>query len=417
MSDSRRTVIVGGGVVGASCAYYLAKTGRSVTLVDSGAFGNGCSHANCGFISPSHVLPLAVPGAVGTILKFMSRPNSPVRVKPGVVLKDPGWFLRFARNCREGPMLAGAAGLHALLRSSRSLYEGLVRDERIDCDWQTQGMLFVFRSPEAMDHYAEVDRLLGERFETPARRIDGAELAEMVPALKPGLAGAWFYEGDAHLRPDRLMTEWKRILTGLGVTVEEHRKVVGIAREGRRATAVRTISGDLPADEVIVAAGAWTPFFRNDLGCKLPIQPGKGYSMTLPNRPAGIPHPMIFEEDRVAITPFRDGYRIGSMMEFIGPNEALDPNRLNLLVDTANRYFRGPVSGDEPEEQWWGWRPMTPDSLPMIGPVPSLANAWVAAGHNMLGLSMAPATGKLISELVLGTPPHVSPVPYAVNRF
>lgn len=416
MSESRRTVIVGGGVVGASCAYYLARAGRSVSLIDSGAFGNGCSHANCGFVSPSHVLPLAAPGAIATILKFMARPRSPVRVRPGVVLRDPGWFWRFARNCRESTMLATARGIHALLRSSRSLYETLVRDEKIDCDWQKKGMLFVFRSPEAMNHYDAVNRLLTDRYETPARRIEPDELAVMEPSLQSGPAGAWFYEGDAHLRPDRLMSEWKRILSGLGVAIHEQRRVVGITTQGGRAAAVRTIQGDLPADEVIVATGAWTPFLRDELGCDVPIQPGKGYSMTFPGGPSGIEHPMIFEEDRVAITPFRDGYRIGSMMEFAGHDDRLDPGRLSLLVDTADRYLRRPTTGT-PVEQWWGWRPMTPDGMPLIGPVPARSNVWLAAGHNMLGLSMATATGKLIGELVQGIPPHVDPSPYAVDRF
>lgn len=416
MSEPGRVVVVGGGVVGASCAYYLAKAGRSVTLIDASGFGSGCSHANCGYVCPSHVLPLAAPGALRTILAVMARRNAPIRLKPSVLLRDPAWFVAFARRCNEADMLAAGGALTALLRSSRSLYEDLIRDERIECEWQTNGLLFVFRSTAAMEHHAEVDHLLRERFDTPARRLDPVELSDLEPSLRPGLAGAWLYEGDAHLRPDRLMTELRRVLTGMGVEIREHRPATGFVRESGRATAVRTADGEIPADDVVVALGAWTPLLARELGCRVPIQPGKGYSVTY-RRAQGAPSlPMIFEEDRVAVTPFRSGFRIGSMMEFAGRDASLDRKRLGLLTETSNRYLRNPIAG-EPDEEWFGWRPMTPDGVPMIGAIPALRNVLVAAGHNMLGLSTAPATGRLAAELVVGARPHIDPAPYAADRF
>jgi D-amino-acid dehydrogenase len=416
MSKPGRVVVVGGGVVGASCAYYLARAGRSVTLVDAAGFGSGCSHSNCGYVCPSHVLPLAAPGALRTILAVMARRNSPIRLKPSVLLRDPAWFLAFARRCNQADMLAAGEALTGLLRSSRSLYEELIRDERIECEWQAKGLLFVFRSMAAMGHHAEVDHLLRERFDTPARRLDPVEMSELEPALRPGLAGAWLYEGDAHLRPDRLMAELRRVLIGLDVEIHENRPVTGFVRESYRATAVRTAAGDIPADDVVVALGAWTPLLARELGCRVPIQPGKGYSVTY-RRTEGIPSlPMIFEEDRVAVTPFRSGFRIGSMMEFAGRDASLDRKRLGLLTETSNRYLRNRITG-EPDEEWFGWRPMTPDGVPMIGPSPALRNVLVAAGHNMLGLSTAPATGRLAAELVVGARPHIDPSPYAADRF
>lgn len=416
MSESRRTVVVGGGVVGACCAYYLAKAGRSVTLIDASGFGSGCSHGNCGYVCPSHVLPLAVPGSLRTILKVMARRGSPIRLSPGVLLRDPGWFLAFARRCNEAHMLDAAVAIAGLLRSSRSLFEELIRDERIECGWETKGLLFVFRSPGAMEHHAEVDRLLRERFDTPARRLDGAALVDLEPALRPGLAGAWLYENDAHLRPDRLMAEMRRVLTGLGVEIHEHRPMTELVRAGGRAVAVRTAAGDLPADDVVVALGAWTPTLARTLGCRLPIQPGKGYSVTY-GRVEGSPDlPMIFEEDRVAVTPFRSGFRIGSMMEFAGRDTSINRKRLGTLAATSGRYLRTRVTGD-PDEEWFGWRPMTPDGVPIIGPTPALPNVFVAAGHNMLGLSMAPATGRLVAEIVTGSRAHLDASPYSAARF
>ncbi len=415
----KRTLVVGGGVVGAACAYSLAKLGRAVTVIDRAGFGDGCSHANCGYVSPSHVLPLAAPGAIGKSLRAAIGRNPPLRIRTGVVARNPRWFLGFARNCRTGPMMASAGAIRALLASSRGLYDSLIESERIECEWRTRGLLFVFRTDHAFDHYAATDRLLSERFGTPARRLDGAALAALEPALRSGLAGAYFYESDAHLRPDKLMAEWRRVLTRMGVGVREHCPVTGlIPTSGGRAAGVRTANGDIEADEVVVATGAWTPHLAKSLGCRVPIQPGKGYSITF-DRPANGPElPMIFEEDRVAVTPFEGGLRVGSTMEFAGYDARPNPKRVAYLSATAGRYLREmPGETGAASDGWWGWRPMTPDGLPLIGPVPKLANVWVAAGHNMLGLSMAPATGRLLAELVTGAAPHLDPAPYAVGRF
>jgi D-amino-acid dehydrogenase len=179
---------------------------------------------------------------------------------------------------------------------------------------------------------------------------------------------------------------------------------------------VITTEGVLPCNQVVVATGAWTPLLRQHLGCTVPIQPGKGYSITTA-RPALCPtFPLLFEEDRVAITPMASAYRIGSTMEFAGYDDRLVRARLELLRQAARFYLHEP-EGAVVLEEWWGWRPMVPDGLPLIGPVPRLENVLLAAGHGMLGLAMAPATGRLVAELVAGQPTHVDPGPYRVSRF
>jgi D-amino-acid dehydrogenase len=413
---SGRVVVVGGGVIGACAAYYLARAGWRVTALDRGAFGMGCSHANCGYVCPSHVLPLAAPGAVWSTIKTLFRRNSPLKVRPGVVLRNLGWFLGFARKCNRPDMLAAGVAIQALLNSSRSRFDELIRREGIDCEWEAKGLLFVFRSQEVFDHYAHTDELLREQFGMGARRLDAAALAALEPALKPGCAGGYLYEGDAHLRPDRLMGELRRVLGSLGVEVREHCEVTGFVGENGIAKAARTTAGDIKADQFVVATGAWTPLLNAELGYRVPIQPGKGYSVTMP-RPAVCPtYPLIFEEHRVAVTPFRSGYRLGSTMEFAGYDDTLNRSRLGLLTDAAKLYLRDPLA--EPvEEEWWGWRPMTYDGLPVIDRAPAARNVLVAAGHNMLGLSMATATGKLVAELVCGEKPHIDPGPYALRRF
>jgi D-amino-acid dehydrogenase len=313
-------------------------------------------------------------------------------------------------------MLAAGHAIQVLLNSSRSLFDELIRDERLDCEWETKGLLFVFQTKKVFDHYAHTDELLRGQFGMGARRFDGGAVSALEPALKPGLAGGYLYEGDAHLRPDRLMSELQRVLVSLGVEVREDCPAGGFARQGPKATAVRTPSGDIEADQFVVATGAWTPRLSGELGCRVPIQPGKGYSITYP-RPAVCPrYPLIFEEHRVAVTPFRSGYRLGSTMEFAGYDDRMNRDRLSILIEGARPYLHELPAGPG-EEEWWGWRPMTYDGLPVIDFAPAAPNVLVAAGHNMLGLSMATATGRLVAELLGGGKPHIDPAPYALKRF
>lgn len=414
--SSGRAVIVGGGVIGIACAYYLAHSGWSVTLVERDEIGMGCSHANCGLVCPSHVLPLAEPGVAWKTLTTVFRRDSPLSI---ALRFDPGlwgWLLQFARRCNPAAMTEAGRACQALLESSRQLYGELVHRESLDCEWETRGLLFVFESDHEMAAYAHTDALLRTSFNLPATRYDRDALIDLEPALKPGLAGGWHYATDAHLRPDKLLSSWRRVVEARGVTIREHCAVHGFAREGDAARAVQTSAGELVADAVVVATGAWTPQFRRPLGGRIPIQPGKGYSITMP-RPAQCPAiPLLFPERRVVVTPMQSGYRLGSIMEFAGYDATMNRRRLDLLKAGASRYLREPY-GDAVDEEWFGWRPMTYDGKPIIDRSPAMRNVYIAAGHNMLGLSMAPATGKLIAELLSGTTLHVDPAPYSLARF
>jgi D-amino-acid dehydrogenase len=411
-----RVVVIGGGVVGACCAYYLAKSGRSVTVVDRAGFGAGCSHANCGYVCPSHVLPFATPGAIWSTMKTLFARNSPLKVQPRVALANLGWFLGFARKCNHRDMMAAGRAIQALTTSSRGLFDQLIASERLECEWETKGLLFVYQTAKEFEHYAHTNDFLTREFNAPAKRLSGDELAALEPALKTGMAGGYLYESDAHLRPDKLMSALRHTLQSLGVEIRENTAVRGFAKANGNATAAKTDSGDIAGDAFVVATGAWAPQLNSELGCKLPIQPGKGYSLTMP-RPAVCPtYPLIFEEHRVAVTPFASGYRLGSTMEFAGYDQTLNPARLNLLTDAAKLYLRDPLA--EPvQEEWWGWRPMTYDSMPVIDRAPTASNVLIAAGHNMLGLTMAPATGKLVAELLTDGKTHIDAAPYSLKRF
>jgi D-amino-acid dehydrogenase len=409
-------IIVGSGVVGAASAYFLSKAGWTVTVIDRGEFGMGCSHANCGYVCPSHVLPLTVPGAVRATLKAMLSRNAPFSIKPRL---DPalwGWLFRFARRCNVRDMMEAGRALHALLMSSRGLYDELIKSEPFDCEWEPRGTLLVFQNSGPFAHHAEAAELLREHFGLNSERIDGDKLLEMEPALKPGLAGGWLYRGDAYLRPDRLMSSWRRILEARGVTIREHCEMIGFRSEAGRAVALTTTQGEIPAEAFVVAAGAWTPLLDTHLGCRVPIQPGKGYSITM-GRPRLCPAwPMLFEEHRVAVTVWPSGYRLGSTMEFAGYDANLNRSRLELLREGAKPYLKEPF-GEPVQEEWYGWRPMTYDGKPIIDRSPTLNNVMIAAGHNMIGVAASPATGKLVAEMLSGEKPHIDVTPFSARRF
>ena len=326
------------------------------------------------------------------------------------------WFWQFAWRCNARDAATAGHAIQELLDSSRNLYDGLFQGTLTDCEWEPLGLLFVFLTASAMEHYTETDRLLRTEFGLGANRIEPDQLALLEPALKPTLSGAWQYRTDGQLRPDKLMAAWRRVLEAAGVEIREHCTLEDLETDGRLVRKLITANGPVAADQVVVATGAWTPKLRGVLRCSIPIQPGKGYSLTMP-RPALCPRsPMIFEEHRVAISPMQSALRVGSTMEFAGYDSRLNPDRLRLLRESAAVYLKEPLSGPTLEE-WWGWRPMTPDGLPLIGRIPAFDNLYIAAGHGMLGVSMSPATGKLVAELIMGRAPHIDPGPYVISRL
>lgn len=418
-SENRNSdiLIVGGGLIGAASAYYLKQQGATVTLIDRGRFGGGCSHANCGYISPSHILPLCKPGAVASTLKTMFKKNSPFAIRPRFDFELFGWLMTFAGKCNYRDMIKAGHARHNLLESSRELYLSLMQSGVLDdCELHTDGLIFVHQSESHFKHFAETDKLLREEYGLGAQAYAGEELTALEPALKPGIAGGWLYECDSHVRPDKVMSAWHRRLLEEGVNIIENCEFQSLNQSNGQVASIETSTGTMTADQIVFATGAWSPLLASQLKAKIPIQPGKGYSMTMP-RPSICPkYPMIFEEHRVAITPMDSGYRIGSTMEFAGFDASINETRLQILTDGAKHYLREPLA--EPvQEKWAGWRPMSADGVPLIGKLPKFKNAWLAAGHSMLGLSMGTATGKLVAELIAGSDPHIDPQPYRIDRF
>jgi D-amino-acid dehydrogenase len=408
-------LILGGGVIGLACAVWLLDAGRGVTVLDQGTAGCAASHGNCGTVTPSHCAPLATPDALRHAIGWLFKADAPLRIK---LRADPTllrWLFGFATNCTWKTAARAAAAKTPLLLHSRILIEELIRREHLDCEFAATGTLNVYRDAAGFDRA----QTLLTRFADagiPVETLDAATTLAREPALKAGVAGAFFHPGDAQLRPDRYVAELARLVRAKGGLIEEGTRVDAIVREGTRVACVATNNGDFSGRDVVLALGAWAPQFARALSLRIPIQPGKGYSITY-TRPDLCPRiPMTLKEPSVCVTAWGSGYRLGSTMEFAGYDTTLNRARLDALKRGAAMFLHEP-EGPAVVEEWYGWRPMTPDDLPVLGRAPGVDNLVLASGHGMLGVTMSAVTGLLVSEVIMGKPSSFDLAPFSASRF
>jgi D-amino-acid dehydrogenase len=345
-------------------------------------------------------------------LKFDAALKIPARFDPSLWK----WLFRFTRECTTDRMMRAAVARNALLASSMSLYREFIASEGVECEWQDQGLLLVYKSAKEFHQYTATAELLQREFSIQATPYEGESVRQFEPTLREGMAGGWHFPGDAHVRPDRLMNGLKTAVERLGAEIREQVEVSSLRIESQQATAVETSAGSLAAELVVLSTGAEAPRFAKLLGCRIPIQPGKGYSLTMSplRNPPRVP--MIFEEHHVAVTPLESAFRVGSTMEFTGYDRSLNRRRMALLRRSADEHLTEALPAVV-DEEWSGWRPMVYDGLPCIDRAPAAKNVIVAAGNGMIGLATAPATGKLVAELANHETPHLDPTPYSLARF
>jgi len=415
MTSARNDVLIlGGGVIGLSCALLLLRAGRGVTVLEMAQVGSGCSHGNCGTITPSH-LPLHAPGTVAKAVKWMLKRDAPLYVKPSLDPQLLAWMFHFARRCNWSDFRRTAKIKVTLLQRSREQLAQLIRQERLECEFVEGGTLYVWRKEQALEAARRDCEMLRE-IGVPVNVLDSGAIRKMEPTLKEGVAGGHWHPGDACLRPDRFVAELARAVRAAGGIVREQCAVQGFGTRSGRIGSVLTAQGEASAAEIVFALGAWSPLIGKQLGLRLPIQPGKGYSISYA-RPRQVPSiPLALKERSICVTSWGSGYRLGSTMEFSGYDTALNQRRLDALKRGAAEYLVEP-EGPAIQEQWYGWRPMTYDDLPIIGRAPQFSNLTLATGHGMLGVTLSAITAQLVTEVLSGRTPSLDLAPYRPERF
>jgi D-amino-acid dehydrogenase len=394
--------VVGGGAVGVCIALELARRGASVVLLErGGGLAWACSAGNAGIVGTSHVVPLADPAAVRDGIRWMTRPDSPFYVRPRPRVLP--WLLRFAAAANPEQVRRHRAILHELASRSAALHAGL-EAAGLDAGYRRHGLLNVFRSERAFARARE--GLLQPSSNGSGHRGATDELpTELASALTSDIAGAILDPYEAHCDPRRFVDAVGALAADEGVDIQTGVEVLGFQRRGGRIDSLWTTSGELAADEVVLAAGVWSAGLARRLGVRLPIEGGKGYHVDVEARPGDPELPIWLHESRVVITPLEGRLRLAGTLELTGTDREVDPRRVEAIVAAARRAI--PRLGSRRTlEVWRGLRQCTPDGLPVLGRTPNVENAVLATGHGMWGLQLAPVTGRLVASIVAGEQPE-----------
>ncbi|MBW7835655.1 MAG: D-amino acid dehydrogenase [Sphingomonadales bacterium] len=418
-----RVVVVGAGLLGVSTAYFLAKNGHRVTVLDRATdAAQETSYANGGILTPSMADPWNAPGVWRLLLKYLGKEDSPFLLRPKAMPSLVTWGLTFLWHSGVKRFRANTSHNVRLCSYSMSVLGELERELSLAYDQGPGGTIKIFRDKAAFDAVLNMAAFLGE-FGVRYEIVDANGAIEKEPALKPvaqDIAAGIFYpddgSGDARLFTLRLAEAAKK----LGVAFEFGVTVEGAARQGREVRSVRTSVGDYAADAVVIAAGSYSGRVARAFGGGVPVRPVKGYSITTPlgGWKGGPKIPVIDDHFHAVVTPLGERLRVGGTAEFAGYDARLTPSRIDnlkrfvvaLFPDYALFMKEGAI------EPWCGFRPMSADGVPIMGRG-RLENVFFNTGHGHLGWTMAAGAGRMVADLMSGRESAIDPQPYRPLRF
>ena len=410
----RKITVIGAGIVGIACASYLRRDGHAVTVIDRLPPGEGCSFGNAGGLSPGSVVPLALPGTMRQVPGWLLDPLGPLALRWSYLPRLLPWLLRFRRSAGPRRVVEIAGALRALHAGTFEHYDPLIGAAGCADLVVRKGQLYVYETERAFAADAYGWQLRRDQGVT-VEFLDAGEIRRMEPALAPIFARAAFLpEHGQCSNPHRLVTALADAFRRDGGAIIE-RDVTGfdIGAEGPRR--IHTDGGELAADIVVIAAGAWSHHLAARLGSRVPLETQRGYHATIGNPAVAPERTIMWAERKFMSTPMEPGMRFAGTAEFAGLDAAPDWRRARALLAHGRRMFPG-LEGGEPS-LWMGHRPCLPDTLPVIGRSPHFANVLYAFGHGHTGLTGASTTGKVIADLVAERTPPIDVRPFRVDRF
>jgi D-amino-acid dehydrogenase len=356
-------------------------------------------------IVPSHFVPLAAPGMVALGLKMMWNPESPFYIKPRLDGELFDWAIKFWRAASAEHVRRSAPLLRDLNFASRALFEEFAALTKNEIELVTRGLLMLCKTQHALDDGAKF-AAHANQLGVPAEILDAKQTAKIDPGVRMDVAGAIYFPKDAHMSPDKYMAALQSNCEQSNVKFNWDTEVEKIIFNGQKISVVKTARGEFSVDEIILCGGSWSPVIARELGLKIPIQAGTGYSLTLA-QPRELPQLCsIFTEARMAVTPMGSSLRFGGTMEISGLNEEINPVRVQGIIKSVAKYFPKFSPADfESIKPWRGLRPCSPDGLPYLGRTAKFSNLILATGHAMMGMSLSPITGKIVGEIVSGENP------------
>ncbi len=415
MAEAADVIVVGGGVIGVCSAYYLARKGRTVILLEKDQICSGCSRGNAGLITPSHSMPIPAPGVIKQACKWVFREDSPLLFRPRLDWQLFSWLIRFAMACREEAMNRAIPVLRDLSRASMKLYEELVSVERLSFDYGHRGLLNVYKSDEGFNKGKREAELLAKHGFKP-RIMDGKQARDLEPTLRECVIGAIYYDEDAHGDCYQFVLQLSEASTKLGVQIRTNTDATWLAMNRNGRIGVATERGNFTGKDVVIAAGSWTPQLARSLGVRIPLQPGKGYSVTIDRPPVSPRIPLLNVGRKVLITPIGNRLRFAGTMEFAGFDLTLNETRADAVLRGGFEVMTR-VASLQNVTRWCGLRPCTPDGLPVIDRISKHPHIYVSTGHAMLGFTLGPITGQLVAEMITDCKPSIDARPLRIDRF
>lgn len=414
-----KVVVLGGGIIGLSSAYYLQQTGHEVTVIDKTDISSNCSYGNAGYVCPSHFIPLATPGIVKQGLKWMWNSRSPFYVQPRLSMSLIDWGLKFMRSATPGNVARAAVPLRDIALISQKMYESWTKLPQFNFAYEHKGLLEIFQTDEGATHAEHTVHQAHELGLTDTDLLSYDQLQAMEPQTEILAKGAIFFKCDAHLYPNKLMHQMIAHLKKSGVHLKTEETVTGFENKDGKITKVLTDKSAYDADAVVLATGSWSRELAAKMDVRIPLVPGRGYSVTLEDSPYKINYPAILLEGKAALTPM-DGNKIrfGGTMEITSTHTPPRIERVEGLLAAVKRFYPAfDVPVPSIDKIWWGYRPCSADGLPYLGRTNRWRNVVMATGHAMLGLSLGAGTGKLVSEIVNEETLSMDIRPFDPNRF
>lgn len=404
----KKVSIIGGGIIGLCSAYYLAKEGYEVVVFDKSDMNDGCSYGNAGMIVPSHIIPLAQPGMIAQGIKWMFDSHSPFYVKPRLNLDLMKWGLQFYKHANYKHVEKAMPALRDLSLLSKELYQDFAR-QNSSFFYEEKGLLMLFKTDKTGIEI-EHEGILAERLGLQVDFLSKAEVSQLEKGTVTDVIGGVHYKSDAHIYPQKFMQFIKDELNRMNVKIEQNTSVNDFVLKNNKVAEIITDKGTFTTDEVVLAAGSWSPYIARKLNINISILPGKGYSFTLKDQEHKPSIPSILCEGKVAVTPMNTDIRFGGTMEITHTNDIkINQNRLQGIVNSINDFYPElKIEMPKEEDTWFGFRPCTPSGMPIIARDKKLKNLTVVTGHAMMGLSLAPATGKIVSEIIAEKPASVN---------